>query len=240
MDVQRRWESGQRVSSAMKRNQVIGLVFLAFTLTTCAQDDTPTFKVEGKSALVWDKDVPNSATTSTVWDPLTGNEIHKLRSPGIEVSSRVGYERVSSGGPGKLLHYTTTVANDTNSDVLVKYGSASVDGYVATPLRVALTNKGLRKRDRKDVWELCKMHCFKTGFTSSENFFSAHDQAKTFTVRAQTAMTISSVAKDPRSYSVLCSLEGCHVTGTLRFYITVNRKDYVFVWPGRSVVYCGE
>jgi len=228
------------VSSTMKRNQLSVIAFLVFTLSTFAQDDTPTFRVEAKSALVWDKDLSENATSSTVWDPLTGNEIHKLRSAGIEVSSRIGYERVSPGEAGKLLHYTTNIANHTDSDVSVNYGGASVDGRVATPLWVALTNKGVKKRDRKDVWELSKMHCFKTGFASSENFFSAHDPSKTFTVRAQTAMTISSVAKDPRNYSVRCSLDGCHVTGTLRYYITVNRKDYVFVWPGRLVVYCGE
>ena len=224
----------------MKRNWMIVLWFLMFTLNTFAQNDTPTFKVEAKSALVWDKDLPETATSSTAWDPLTGSEIHKLRSAGIEVSSRIGYERVSPGEVGKLLHYTTTIANDTDSDVSVKYGGASVDGHMATPLRVALTTKGLRKRDRENVWDLSKMYCFKSGFTSSENFFSGHDMSKTFTVRAQTAMTVSSVAKDPRSYSVRCSLDGCHVTGTLRYYITVNRKDYVFVWPGNSVVYCGE
>jgi len=224
----------------MKRNQLIALAFLVFTLSTFAQDDTPTFRAEAKSALVWDENLPETATSFTVRDPLTGNEIHKLSSAGIEVSSRIGYERVSSGETGKLLHYTTTIANNTDSDVSVKYGGASVDGHVALPLWVALTHKGLKKRDRKDVWELSKMHCFKTGFSANENFFSVHDPSATFTVHAQTAMTFSSVAKDPRSYSVLCSLDGCQVTGTLRYYITVNRKDYVFVWPGRSVVYCGQ
>jgi hypothetical protein len=224
----------------MKRNQLIVLAFLVCRLSTFAQDDTPTFRAEAKSALVWDESLPKTATSSTVWDPLTGNEIHKLSSAGIEVSSRIGYERVSSGETGKLLHYTTTIANNTDSDVSVEYGGASADGHVAMPLWVALTHKGLKKRDQKDVWELSKMHCFKTGFAARHNFFSVHDPSGTFTVHAQTAMTISSVAKDPRNYSVRCSLGGCLVTGTLRYYITVNHKDYVFVWPGHSVAYCGE
>jgi hypothetical protein len=230
----------RRASSTMKRSQLIVVACLVFTLSMFAQNDTPAFRVEATSALVWDKDLPESATSSIVWDPLTGNEIHKLRSAGVEVSSRIGYERVSSGEVGKLLHYTTTIANHTDSDVSVNYGGASVDGHVATPLWVALTNKGSKKRDRKNVWELSKMHCFKTGFASSKNFFSAHDLSETFTVRPQTAMTISSVTKDPRDYSVRCSLDGCQVTGTVRYYITVNGKDYVFIWPGKSVVYCGE
>jgi hypothetical protein len=235
-----RYGARRRASSTMKRSQLIVVACLVFTLSMFAQNDTPAFRVEARSALVWDKDLPESTTSSIVWDPLTGNEIHKLRSAGVEVSSRIGYERVSSSEVGKLLHYTTTIANHTDSDVSVNYGGASVDGHVATPLWVALTNKGSKKRDRKNVWELSKMHCFKTGFASTKNFFSAHDLSETFTVRPQTAMTISSVTKDPRDYSVRCSLDGCQVTGTVRYYITVNGKDYVFIWPGKSVVYCGE
>jgi hypothetical protein len=227
------------MSAAMRRPSV-ALAFFIFALSTFAQNDTPTFKAEAKSAVVWDRAVPESAASSIAWDPLTGYEIHKLNSDGVEVSSRIGYERPSSGETGELLNYTTTIANNTDSDLSVHYGGASADGHTALPLWVVLTSKGVDKRDRKNVWELDKMHCVKTGFASSENFFSAHAPSKTFTVRAQTALTISSVSKDPRRYSVRCSLDGCHVTGTLRYYITVNRKDYVFVWPGRSVVYCGK
>jgi hypothetical protein len=105
---------------------------------------------------------------------------------------------------------------------------------------VVLTNKSVKKRDRKDTWEVSKMYCFKTGFASSENVFSARTLSKIFTVRPKTAMTISSVTMDTRNPSALCSVDGCHIMGTIRYYITVNRKDYVFVWPGQSVVYCGE
>ena len=224
----------------MKRTLLVVVTVFVFMLVTFAQNDVPTFKVETKSALVWDRDSPESSTSSIVWDPLTGNEIHKLSSVGIEVSSRVGYERISSSESGELLNYTTTIANNTESDISVQYGGASADGHLATPLWVAPTNKRVKKRDRRNVWEVSKMHCFTTGFASRENFFSAHAVSKTFTVRAQTAMTISSVSKDPRRYSIRCSLDGCHVTGTIRYHITVNRKDYVFVWAGRSILYCGE
>jgi hypothetical protein len=224
----------------MKRKSPVTLAFFVFALSTFAQNDMPTLKVEAKSALVWDKGFPESTASSVVWDPLTGNEIHKLSSAGIEASSRVGYERVGPGEAGELLNYTTIIANNTDSVLSVQYGGASVDGHVAMPLSVVLTNKGLRKRDRKTLWDLTKMHCFNTGFASRENWFSADAPARTFTVRAQTAMTISWVSKDPRRYSVRCSLDGCHVTGTVRYYIRVNDRDYVFVWPGESVVYCGE
>lgn len=230
----------------MKRNQLLPLAFLLFTSGTFAQSDLPTsgdiptFRVEAKSAFVWGEESAESVISSVVRDPLTGDEIHRLSHAGIEISSRMGYERVSLSEAGKLLNYTTTVANNTNSDLLVQYGGASVDGRAALPLRVALNRKGLNKSDRKDLWELSKMHCFKTGFASSDNVFSAHAPSKTFTVRPATALTISAVTKDPRRSSVLCSVDGCHVTGTIRYYIRVNSRDYVFVWPGRSVVYCGE
>jgi hypothetical protein len=230
----------RHVNSAMKQKPLVALVFSLVSLTAFAQDEMPAFKAEAESALVWDKDVTESITSSTVWDPLTGHEIHRLSHAGIEVSSRIGFERVSSSEADKLINYTTTIANNTDSDVSVQYGGASADGQAAMPLWVALTTKGVNKRDRKNVWELSKMHCFKTGFASSENVFSAHTLSKSFTVPAQTAMTISSVSKDPRRYSVRCSVDGCHVTGTIRYHIMVNHTDYVFVWQGRSVVYCGE
>jgi len=224
----------------MRRSLVIVLAVFAFALHTFAQSDVPTFKVEAKSALVWDADFPESGRSSIILDPVTGHEVHKLSSAGIEVGSRVGYERVSSSETGELLNYTTTIANHTDSDITVQYGGASADGRAATPLWLARTSKDVKKGDRKNIWELGRMHCFKTGFASSENFFSANEPSKIFTVPAQTATTISSVSKDPRRYSIRCSLDGCHVIGSLRYYITVNNKDYVFVWSGRSVVYCGD
>jgi hypothetical protein len=152
----------------------------------------------------------------------------------------MGYERVGSGGAGKLLNYTTTIANHTDASATVEHGGASVDGHVAMPLRVVPTSKNIRKRDRQNTWELNTMHCFKTGFASIEHYFSEETQTMSFTVPPQTAMTISAVVKDPRTHSVLCSVDGCQITGTIRYYITVNGKDYVFVWPGESIVYCGR
>jgi hypothetical protein len=224
----------------MKRRWSIALVFIAFAIVVFAQDETPMFKARTTSALVWDEDLPDSASSSTVWDPLTGRTLHKLSHGGIEVSSRMGYERTGLGQAGKLLNYTTTIANHTDSDATVQYGGVVVDGRATLPLRVALTHKSVPKRDRKSVWELSKMACFKSGFASTEHFFSLDTLTTSFTVPAQTAMTISVVVKDPRSHSALCSVDGCQITGTLRYYVTVNGKDYVFVWPGKAVVYCGE
>ena len=229
----------ENASSAMKLGNLTAVAFL-FAMYTFAQTNVPTFNVHTTSALVWDEVSPANASSSIIWDPLTGREIHRLTSGGVEVSSLVGYERVGLNTVFKLLNYTTTITNNTDSDLSVQYGGAIVDGHTALPLRIALTNKGFRKRDRKEIWELSKMHCFTTGFSSKENFFSADNLSKIFTIRPRTALTISSVTMDPRLSSTLCSLDGCHITGTIRYYITVNSRDYVFVWPGRSVVYCGE
>jgi hypothetical protein len=213
---------------------------LLYAIGTVAQNDIPTFKVNTASALVWEIGSPKNSSFSTIWDPLTGREIHRLSSSGVEVSSILGYERISTSKVGSLLNYTTTVANNTDSEVIVQYGGASVDGLAASPLWIAPTNKDFGRRDRKEIWELSKMHCFESGFSSKQNYFSAHELSKTFTIRPKTAMTISAVTTDPRHSALLCSVDGCHVTGTIRYYVSVNRKDYVFVWPGRSVVYCGK
>ena len=224
----------------MKQELQIALFVLACMARIVAQSDIPTFKVDTRSALVWGEDASEGAKSSTIVDPRTGNSIHRLRYGGIEVSSQIGYERVSSSEAGKLLNYTTTIANNTDSDLSVRYGGASVDGHSVLPLMLAPTNKEVSKRSRKDVWVLNKMSCFNAGFGSTENFFSANAPGRVFTVRAKTAMTVSSVTMYPGSSRSLCSVDGCHITGTIRYYIQVNSRDYVFVWPGRAVIYCGE
>ena len=169
----------------MMRSLPIVSALLGCALQTLAQSDTPTFKAEAKSALVWDADFPGSGHSFIVWDPLTGHEIHKLSSAGIEVSSRVGYERVSPSEAGELLNYTTTIANNTDSEITVQYGGASADGRAALPLWLARTSKDAKKGDRKNIWELGRMRCFKNGFASSENFFSANAPLRIFTVHAR-------------------------------------------------------
>jgi hypothetical protein len=230
---------GGSCGSEVNKKQIVALAFLLLTLSTSAQNTIPTFRVETKGALVWDENSLES-TASSIRDPLSGNEIHRLRYDGIEVSSRVGYERVSPSKEDKLINYTTTVANNTDSDVSVQYGGVSVDGKMTLPLRVAADSKGLSKRDRVDTWDLTKMHCFQTGFASRESVFSSSASTQSFTVRPKTSITISFVTKDPRSSAVLCSMDGCHLKGKVRYYVTVNLRDYVFVWSGRAVVYCGE
>lgn len=224
----------------MNQEWKIAMFVLSFALRAIAQNDIPTFKVDARSALVWGEDASGGARSSTIVDPRTGNFIHRLSYAGIEVSTQMGFERVSLSEAGKLLTYTTTIANNTDTDLSVRYGGASVDGHVVQPLMLDPANKGVSKHARKGIWALNKMDCFTSGFASGENFFSANALAKVFTIRPKTAMTVSSVTMYPGSSRSLCSMDGCHITGTIRYYIQVNSRDYVFVWPGHDVVYCGE
>ena len=223
----------------MRRILTITLAVLALPLITFAQDDLPIFRTEATSAFVWGEDNRAGAVSSSIRDPLTGNVIHKLNHAGIEVSSRAGFERVGSGSAGELLSFMTTIVNTTESEVSVRQGGASVDGHVALPLSIVRTKKGLNKRERKQVWDLASMHCFSSGFLPDEEFFSPMASSTVFTVPRNKALTISFVTKDPRYSSVLCSVEGCYPKGTIRFSVTVNTTDFVFIWPGRTLVYCG-
>ena len=209
-----------------------------------AQDDPPVIKSEVLSAFVWGEDSPSGAISSTIQDPLTGDAIHTLSYNGIEVSSRMGFERVGVNVVGIFLNYTATIVNGTDSALSVRYGGISVDGRAASPFWIVPRDKKLSKKERKskpEAVELEKIHCISSGFLSSDNFFSANASSQVFTVAPGSALTVSSVIRDPRNYhSVRCSVEGCYPTGTMRYYLNVRNQNYVFVWPGRSAVYCGK
>jgi hypothetical protein len=227
----------------MKQVCIFVLAVFAFTPGVLGQDGVPVIKAEVMSAFVWGEDSASGAVSSTIQDPLTGNAIHTLRYAGVEVSSRIGFERVSPNEVGTFLNYTTTIVNSTEATLSVRYGGISVDGHAASPLWVVPAGKKLSKKERKskpDAVELGKIHCLTSGFLPSDNLFSANASSRVLTVVPRTALTVSSVIRDPRNYhSVLCTVEDCFLTGKIRYYLTVNTKDYVFVWPGRSAVYCG-
>jgi hypothetical protein len=227
----------------MKLTCVFVVAVFAFTPGVFGQDGGPIIRAEVLSAFVWGEDSPSGAVSSTIQDPLTGNAIHTLSYAGVEVSSRIGFERVSPDKVGTFLNYTTTIVNSTDATLSVRYGGISVDGHVASPLWVVRAGEKLSKKERKskpDAVELGKIHCLTNGFLPSDNLFSANASSRVLTVVPRTALTVSSVIRDPRNYhSILCSVEGCFPTGTIRYYLRVDTKDYVFVWPGRSAIYCG-
>jgi len=224
----------------MGRSAAVALAVLAGIAFPLAQDALPTFKAKTASAFVWGEENSSGATSSSTLDPLTGNKIYRLSHAGIDVSWRMGFERIGMGETGELLNFTTTIVNNTESDLSVRHAGTSVDGREAAALHVVPTKKGLSKRERKDVWELAKLHCFSSGFHPSQNFFSTNPSSQIFTVAPRGALTVLFVTKDPRNYSMRCSIEGCFPTGTMRFAVTVNTTDFVFVLPGRSAVYCGK
>jgi hypothetical protein len=107
--------------------------FTLFTLILAiyglAQDDALIFKTEARSAFVWGEDVPSGAASSLVKDPMTGSAILKLRHAGIEVSSRIGFEK-RQGQIAEFIAYTTTIINNSNKNLPVKYGETTIDGHI--------------------------------------------------------------------------------------------------------------
>ena len=194
---------------------------LAFAPVMFSQESGPIVKIDAVHTFVWGEDSPSGAVSSTVHDPLTGNTIHKLSSAGIEVSSKLGFEHVSPDQAGTYLNYTITVANSTDSPLSVQYGGITVDGLAASPLWVVPQSKsdGKHKHANKSVWPE-QLRCFTSGFLSSDHYFWANTSSQILSVAPQSALTVSSVIRDPRvSHSILCSVEGCFPTGTIRYYL---------------------
>jgi hypothetical protein len=172
----------------MKRAYIFVLAVFAFTPRVFAQDGAPIIKSEVMSAFVWGQDSPSGAISSTMQDPLTGNAIHALSYNGIEVSSRMGFERAGADEVGIFLNYTATIVNGTDSKLLVRYGGIRVDWRAASPFWIVPLDKKLSKQERKskpDAVELEKIHCITSGFLPSGNFFSANTSSQVFTVAPQ-------------------------------------------------------
>ena len=221
----------------MKKACILVLAIVAFAPCVLGQDGMPMIKATVMSAFVWGEDsTSGSRPTDRQCDT-------RMSYAGIEVSSRIGFERVGTDFVGTLLNYTTTIVNNTDATLTVRYGGISVDGHVASPLWVVPAGTKLSKKELKSkpgAVELGKIHCLTSGFISSDNFFSESTSSQVLSVAARAALMVSSIVRDPRRYhSVLCSVGGCYPTGTIRYYLTVDTKDYVFVWPGRSAIYCG-
>lgn len=221
---------------------ILALGFFAGA-TLSGQDSSPVIKAEVVSTFLWGEDARSGAVSSLIHDPLTGYSIRKLSHRGIEVSARMAYERVNPNEMGIFLIHTATIVNTTDATTFVRYGGVSVDGRAVLPPLVVPPGKKLSRKELKGrPVELGKMNCFTAGYFPAENMlFSASNASRVLTVAPGAALTVSSVFRDPRRYQPLrCSTDGCFPTGTTRYYITVNGQDYVFVWPGRSVVNCGK
>jgi hypothetical protein len=221
----------------MRQALSVTLAALALSVLTFAQGDVPTFRTEATSAFVWGEDNRGGAVSWSVEDPVTGNTIHKVKHAGVEVSSRAGFEKA---GASEVLSFTTTVVNTTKSEIWVRQGGVMVDGQAALPVPVVPTKKGLNKKERERVLDAGSMQCFANRFLENQEFFSPVSSPEGFVVRPNHALTVSYVTRDPRYSSVLCSTEGCHPKGTMRFSVVVNEMVFIFPWPGWAVVSCGS
>jgi hypothetical protein len=225
----------------MRKTGVLSLILSAFTVFVVGQDETVTFRTEAKLAFVWGSDAPGGAISSTIKDPLTGNAILEMRHGAVEVNSRMGFEKLRIEEVGEFIAYTTTIVNNTHAKLSVAYGGTTVDGRIVLPLSIVSTSKDITKKQRNDanVVEIGRLYCFTSGYLSSEKFFHANASSE-LTVDPQSSLTVSSVIRDPRHYPIRCSVDGCLPTGTVRYSIRVDSHDYIFSWPGRSLVNCGR
>jgi hypothetical protein len=105
---------------------------------------------------------------------------------------------------------------------------------------VVRTKKGVSKKERDQVRELASMNCFTNGFLPSGAFLPQSVTSKPLAVNPKAALTVSFVTKDPRYYPILCSVEGCYPKGTIRFFVTVNATDFIFIYLGRAMIDCGR
>ena len=218
--------------------------FRLFILATYsfAQDSLPIFKTEARSAFVWGEDVRSGAVSSLVKDALTGSEILKLTHAGIAVSSRIGFER-RQGEIGEFIAFTTTITNTSNQNLAVKYGETTIDSRIVIPLSIfsGITKpRGKRLHVGPNSVDIAALYCFSSGFLTTGNFFPLPEQSGTLTVEAHSSVAVSTVIKDPRYYSILCSREGCLPKGTISYSIQVGTHDFIFRRPGRTLADCGK
>jgi len=221
---------------------LVALSSLALHGCALAQSDLATFEVDVQSAFVWGQDTPGGAKSWSTKDPVTSAEILKLSHEGVEVSSRMGFEKLYPGAAVELISFTTTIVNNTQATLSVEPGGISVDGRLTSLLSVVASRKN-RKNEFKNgagTVDDGSLHCFTSGFLSSENFLSGIGPQPTLVVAPGGALAVSGVIEDPRHYSMLCSVDGCFPKGSIRYAIRVGSHEYVFIWPGHSIVNCGK
>jgi hypothetical protein len=149
----------------------------------------------------------------------------------------MGFEKPRREQPWEFIAYTTTIANSTTKRLSVKFGGITVDGRIVSPLSIS---DARRRRKNEDSVEITRLYCFSSGFLSHEKFFTVNELSTELTVEPQSSLKVSSIVKDPRHYPILCSVDGCLPKGIIRHSVQVGGHDYIFVWPGRSMVDCGR
>jgi len=227
----------------MRRLAILACFALMFNCRANPQEDIPKFTVEVRNTFIWGEDVPAGAISSSVKEPLTGAEILTLKHGGIAVTSRMGFEKLRPEDVTEFIVYSSTIINNTNSELTVEGGGIAIEGHLSSPLSI---NSGIKhaKRNRnsktKDSVDIRNLHCFESGSLSGENFFPTQQSSSTMLVKPQSSLTVSAVVRDPRHYPLLCTVEGCFPKGTIRYSIHVGRHEYIFSWNGHSLMNCGR
>ncbi len=226
----------------MKHKILVAFATVALFGYSLAQSDMATFKVDVRSAFVWGNDTPTGAKSWSIKDPLTGTEILKLSHDGVEVSSRTGFEKLHPQDAVELIAFTTTIVNNTPTELPVEAHGITVDGRRVSLLPMGSSHKGQegQPKEQTNIIESSNLYCFTSGFLSSENFLSRSDPPPISVVDPGRALTVSGVIQDPRHYPMLCTVDGCFPKGTMRYAIRVGGHEYVFIWPGRSIANCGK
>ena len=215
----------------------IVLIMVSLALLAFSQDEIPVFRTQAASAFVWGQNNISGTVSTSIQDPLNGNVIHAISYDGITVSSRAAFQRSKLGQAGELLSFSTTIANHRESKLSVRQGRATVDGLNMFPLP-ALPLKRPTRGERDQVHQLVGTSCLSNESLPDEIVLASEASSNTFTVVPGKGLTISLITKDPRYYSILCSADGCYPKRAIRFYVTVNSMDFVFIWPGREMSYC--
>lgn len=228
----------------------LAILFTAIAIGAGAQD-VPTFKVETESAFVWGQDRVNGAVSSEIVDPLTGNSIHKLKHQGIEVGTQIAKDSLASWGERFGFIVTEVyLVNNTDHEVAIEYGGSSYDGNPAPLVSLVRSLKETPKAERKDLYEVSKFSCFRSGEFPTAPLFGEHvpksNRIVSKTVQPHLGTAISSIVFGPNHTA--CSSETgvkqCHniydfASGKFRQYFRVGGKDYVFVWDGAGIKTCG-
>ena len=221
---------------------ILTTIFVAVAACTFAQEELATFKTAARSAFVWGRDVPSGAISSRVKDPLSGSETLKLRYGGLEVSSRIGFEKPRKEQAAEVIGYTTTVVNNTAEASSIQNGEITVDGHIVQPLSISSDQRARTTQSKSDQGTIAikTLYCFSSGFLSLEKLVPMNNEASALTVPSQHSLTVSSVIRDPRPYPILCSVAGCFPKGTVRYSIQIAGHDFIFIWPGSWIASCGK
>jgi hypothetical protein len=86
------------------------------------------------------------------------------------------------------------------------------------------------------------VRCFTSGYFPSETLFTGEGEA--LTVAPKRAATASFAAAVPRErrvgFDCVASIGPCLPINEVRYYLRGDGQDYVSIWGGGSVPYCGK